>query len=77
MKYKCLDLWEGLTCKLLEPQTNDRNVKIVSNLTAARQVSVDKRRIGRKADFRIFPVAVRPKSGPEGRFPARKHYCVT
>ena len=24
-----------------------------------------------------FPVAVRPKSGPEGRFPARKHYGVT
>ncbi len=23
-----------------------------------------------------FPVAVRPKSGPEGRFTARKHYCV-
>ncbi len=23
------------------------------------------------------PVAVRPKSGPEGRFPVRKHDCVT
>ncbi len=31
----------------------------------------------RRADFGVFPVAVRPKSGPEGRFPARKHYCVT
>ncbi len=31
---------------------------------------------GRRADFSAFPVAVRPKSGPEGRFPARKHYCV-
>ena len=29
---------------------------------------------GRRADFCIFVVAVRPKSGPEGRFPARKHY---
>ena len=25
----------------------------------------------------VFPVAVRPKSGPEGRFTARKHYCIT
>ncbi len=32
---------------------------------------------GRRADFGSFPVAVRPKSGPEGRFPARQHYCVT
>ena len=32
---------------------------------------------GRRADFGAFPVAVRPQSGPEGRFPARKHYCVT
>ncbi len=32
---------------------------------------------GRWADFGAFPVAARPKSGPEGRFPARKHYCVT
>ncbi len=30
-----------------------------------------------EADFGAFPVAVRPKSGPEGRFPDRKHYCVT
>ncbi len=29
------------------------------------------------ADVGAFPVAVRPKSGPEGRFTARKHYCVT
>ena len=27
----------------------------------------------RVADFGDFPVADRPKSGPEGRFPARKH----
>ena len=32
---------------------------------------------GRRADFGAFPVAVRPQSGPEGRFTARKHYCVT
>ncbi len=31
---------------------------------------------GRRADFGAFPAAVRPKSGPEGRFPALKHYCV-
>ncbi len=30
-----------------------------------------------RADFGAFPVAVRPKSGPEGRLTARKHYCVT
>jgi hypothetical protein len=29
------------------------------------------------ADFDAFPVAVRPKSCPEGRCTARKHYCVT
>ncbi len=23
------------------------------------------------------PAGLRPKSGPEGRFPGRKHYCVT
>ncbi len=27
--------------------------------------------------FGTFPVAVRPKSGPEGRLTAQKHYCVT
>ncbi len=32
---------------------------------------------GRRADFGSLPVAVRAKSGPEGRCPARKHYCVT
>ncbi len=32
---------------------------------------------GRRADFGAFPVAVRPKSAPEARFPARKQYCVT
>ncbi len=32
---------------------------------------------GRRADLGAIPVAVRPKSGPEGRFSARKHYCVT
>jgi hypothetical protein len=31
----------------------------------------------RRADFGAFPVAVRPKFGPEVRLPARKHYCVT
>ncbi len=30
-----------------------------------------------RTDFGAFPVAVRPKSGPEGRYTARKHYCVT
>ncbi len=28
-------------------------------------------------DFYGFPVAVRPESGPEARFQARKHYCIT
>ncbi len=32
---------------------------------------------GRRAEFGAFPVAVRPKSGPEGRFTGRKHYRVT
>ncbi len=32
---------------------------------------------GRRADFGAFRVAVRPKSGPEGGFTARKHYCIT
>ncbi len=28
----------------------------------------------RRADFDAFPTRIRPKSGPEVRFPARKHY---
>ena len=32
---------------------------------------------GRRADSGTSPVAVRPTSGPEGRFTARKYYCVT
>ena len=32
---------------------------------------------GRRADFYVFPVAVRPKCIPEGRCLDRKHYCVT
>ncbi len=31
----------------------------------------------RRADFTGYLKAVRPKSGPEGRFTARKQYCVT
>ncbi len=31
----------------------------------------------RRADVGAFPVAVRPKSGPEDGFLARKHYCIT
>ncbi len=31
---------------------------------------------GRRADFEAFPTRTRPKSGPEARLPARKHYCV-
>ncbi len=32
---------------------------------------------GRRVAFGVFPVAVRLKSGPEARFPARKRYCAT
>jgi hypothetical protein len=32
---------------------------------------------GRRADFEVFPTRVRPKSGPEARFPVRKQSCVT
>ena len=32
---------------------------------------------GRRSDFDAFPTRILPKSGPEDRFPARKHYCVT
>ncbi len=32
---------------------------------------------GRRAHFGAYPVAVPSKSCPEGRFPARRHYCVT
>lgn len=32
--------------------------------------------LGTVADFGAFPVAARPKSGPEGRVTVRKHYCV-
>ncbi len=32
---------------------------------------------GRRTDFGAFPMRTRPKSGPEARFQARKHYCVT
>ncbi len=31
---------------------------------------------GRRTDFGSFLLAARPKSGPEGRFVAQKHYCV-
>ncbi len=32
---------------------------------------------GRRADFCVFLVVVRPKSGPEGRLAVRRHYFVT
>ncbi len=32
---------------------------------------------GRRVDFEFFLIRFRPKCGPETRFPARKHYCVT
>ncbi len=32
---------------------------------------------GRRADFGAFPVAVLPKSGRQGGFPARSQYCAT
>ncbi len=31
---------------------------------------------GRRADFEALPMRIRPTSGPEARFPARKPYCV-
>ena len=32
---------------------------------------------GRRTDFEALPISIRPKSGPEARFLARKHYSVT
>ncbi len=32
---------------------------------------------GRRADVEDFTRRIRPKSGPEARFPFRNHYCVT
>ncbi len=32
---------------------------------------------GRRADFEALPARIQPKSCPEARFPARKHYCAT
>jgi hypothetical protein len=29
------------------------------------------------ADFEVVPMRIRPKSGTDARFPARKQYCVT
>ncbi len=29
------------------------------------------------ADYEVFPMRIRPTSGPEVRFLARKQYCVT
>ena len=34
-------------------------------------------RPGGGAIFEALPTRIRPKSGPEARFLARKHYCVT
>jgi hypothetical protein len=50
-----------------------------SNLGGNSQVfeTFGRPKAGRRADFGAFPVAVRPKPGPEGRSTARKHYCVT
>ncbi len=31
---------------------------------------------GRRADFYVFQIGIRPKSGPEAQFPARRHYCL-
>ncbi len=31
---------------------------------------------GRRADFEALPNRIRPKSGPEARFLARKHYSL-
>ncbi len=32
---------------------------------------------GRRPDFDVYPIGIRPKSCPEARFQARKHYCLT
>ncbi len=32
---------------------------------------------GRRADLDVFPTRIRPRSGPEAQYPARKYYCVT
>ncbi len=36
-----------------------------------------RQKVGRMADFEVFTIRIRPKSGPKARFPAQKHYCVT
>ena len=38
----------------------------------------DKHSAGPRANFEAFTMRIRPKSGPEARFPAREeHHCVT
>ncbi len=32
---------------------------------------------GQRAAFEAFPTRIRPRSEPEARFPARRHYCAT
>ncbi len=36
----------------------------------------DRPSAGRRAEFGVH-LRIRPKSAPEARFPARKHYCIT
>ncbi len=40
------------------------------------KISGPRPKAGRRADFEVFQIRIRPKSGLEAHFPARKHYCV-
>ena len=46
------------------PDSNRENIKIGPSA-------------GRRADFEACPSRIRPTPGPDDRFPARKHFCVT
>jgi hypothetical protein len=70
----CQILWT-LCCSIVLP--GRRSVfRAGFRLDSCRENS-GRRKASRRAYIAVFPFRVRPKSGPEDRFPARKHLCVT
>ena len=56
---------------------NDSGVKVVVGVRKGGPSWDKVKKAGLKAEVGVFPMTVWPGSGTEGRFTARRHYCLT
>jgi hypothetical protein len=63
----------ALVCKASGPEMGLPG-RIAAGVLIGKTSKSDRPKAGRRADFEALPTGIRPKSGPEARVPARKHW---